>query len=163
MAANWRMRLQTNVAACLLVVATLTVGGCKFSPNLLSATSHSDDQEVVVRVTLRSADARTIRRRQLYFSLKVMNCSGAANGWRAEPTIAGVPAESFDFPTHGDTVQIIGRVPADIYAKYTRPCVLLEGGGYFTGTIESRMVPIVSRPRAGPNNSFKPTPLRGAA
>jgi len=160
---NWRMRYQKGAAVCLLGAAALSLSGCQFRPVPLSALSYNHDQEVVVQVILRSADARTIKHRQLYFSLTVINCNGPANGFPAEPTIGGEPVPNFNFPTHGDTVQVTGRVPARIFANYPQPCVFLEGGGYFTGNIKSSIVPIVRITRAGPNNSFKPNPLRGSA
>jgi hypothetical protein len=141
----------------------LTLSGCQFRPDPLSAISYSENQEVVVRVTLRSADAKTIKSRELYFSLKVINCEGQANGYPAQPLIGNQLTPGFDFPIQGDTVDITGRVPARIFAEYSKPCVFLEGGGYFTGTIKSSAIPIARDPRAGPNNSFKPRPLRGSA
>jgi len=63
-------------------------------------------------------------------------------GYPARPNIGGDTAGGFHFPINGDSVLITARVPARIYAQYADPCVFLEGGGYFTGTIESKIVPI---------------------
>ena len=134
----------------LALGAALLLSGCQFQPKPVSATSYSDDKDVIVQVTLRAADAQTIKTRELYFSLNVINCDGPANGFPAAPfSIAGKPARGFDFPIQGDTVQIASRVPAHIFAQYSEPCVFLQGGGYFTGTIESIAIPIVRDQRAG--------------
>jgi len=114
-------------------------------------------------VTLRSADAKSIKHRQLYFSLVVVNCTGGIDRYPAEPQIGGQRIPEFRFPTDGDTVQVVGRIPVKIFGRYPEPCVLLEGGGYFTGTIKSSVAPIVRESGTGPNHSFKPNPLRGSA
>jgi hypothetical protein len=159
----WRMRYRNGLLACLLVAQVFVLSGCQFRPDLLSATAHNDNEDVVVQVTLGAADAKTIKLRELYVRLTIINCNSTAGGFPADPPIEGGRIPGFDAPTQNGRVQIMGRVPAHIYAKYSEPCVFLNGGGYFSGTIESTVVPIVRDPRAGPNNSFKPKPLRGSA
>ncbi|RYG94977.1 MAG: hypothetical protein EON58_15155 [Alphaproteobacteria bacterium] len=147
----------------LLGIATISLSGCQFRPDPLSAVSFSDNKDVVVKVSVRSADAKIIKQRELYFSLTVINCNGSGNGFPAQPSIGGELVPGFDFPIDGDVVQITGQVPAHIFAQYNEPCVLLKGGGYLTGTIKSSVVPIVGATRAGPNNSFKPNPHQDGA
>jgi len=161
MVENMRIEHRKSIAGFLIATGVLSLGGCQFRPDVLSASSHSEAQEEIVRVTLRSVDARSIKSRQLYFSLVIVNCTGEVGRYPAEPTIEGHPVPNFSFPTDGDTVEVVGRVPARIYANYPQPCVLLEGGGYLTGTIKSSTTPIVRE--SGPNNLFKPNLLRKSA
>ncbi|GAB3361751.1 hypothetical protein GCM10027430_35780 [Lysobacter tyrosinilyticus] len=157
-----RMRHPKICAVCL-AASVLLLGGCQFRPDPLSAIAYDDNEDVVVQVALHSADAKTIIQRELYVRLMVVNCGGKSDGFPADPPIEGGRIPGYEVPIQSDTVQISGRVPAHIYAKYSNPCVFLRGGGYFSGSIESGVVRILRDPRAGPNNSFKPKPLRGSA
>ena len=157
-----RMRYKQIGALCV-AAPVVVLSGCQFRPELLSAIAYDDNEDVVVQVTLNSADANTIKRRQLYARLTVVNCGGKSGGFPADPPIEGGRILGYEVPIQSDTVRISARVPAHIYSKYSEPCVFLRGGGYFSGTIESGVVRIVRNPRAGPNNSFKPKPLRGSA
>ena len=146
-----------------LVGSMIALSGCQFRPALVSAVAYNDKEDVVVQVALRPSDATTINRRELYARLTVVNCDGSGSRFPADPPIEGGHIPGVSTVAQGDMVQIIGRVPAWIYAKYSNPCVYLDGGGYFSGTLKSTVVPIVRQHEAGPNNSSKPTPLRGAA
>ena len=159
-----KLRLGRRVLAtfALLGALLLLLEGCEFDPTPLSAVSRSEGSEQVVEVAIKSSDARTIKRRQFYFSVVIVNCAGPSNRYPARPDIGGDSPSGFDFSTEGKSVVITARVPEKIFTQYQHPCALLEGGGYFTGTIKSKVVP-VRRSGAGPNNSSKPTPLRGAA
>ena len=149
--------------AYMLVTSMLVLSGCEFRPDPLSAVAYNDNEGVVVQVTIRASDADTIKRRELYVRLNVINCDGTGAGFPADPPIEGGRIPGYDAPIQSGTMQITGRVPTHIYAKYSEPCVFLNGGGYFSGTIESSRVRIVRDPGTGPNNSFKPKPLRGSA
>ena len=137
-----RMRYKKIGVLCL-ATSILVLSGCQFRPDLLSAIAYDDNEDVVVQVTLRSADAHIIKRRELYARLTVVNCDGKSDGFPADPPIEGGRIMGYEVPIQSDTVRISARVPAHIYAKYSEPCVVLRGGGYFSGTIESGMVRIV--------------------
>lgn len=145
MAPNRRTKHSNSSWAHLLVAAVPVLSGCQFRPEPLSAIAYNDDNDVVVQVTLRSADAKTIMDRELYFYLKVRSCNGTGNAFPADPPIEGGQIPGFIPPVQDNSVDITARVPAHIFAKYKEPCVFLEGGGYFTGTIESKMIPIVRK------------------
>jgi hypothetical protein len=136
---------RTAVAFSLAIIAS-SLAGCRFDPDVFSAQSHRTGDEEFVRVRLRSSDAETIKRRELYFSLVVFNCTGRADRYPAEAFIGGERASDFRFPTAGASVEVTGRVPAWIYAKYRKPCVFLEGGSYLSGTIKSMQLPIKTAP-----------------
>ena len=146
-----------------LVGLAIGLSGCEFRPPLLSAVAYNTEEDVVVYAPLSPSDAATIKRRELYARLIVVNCDGSGDRFPTDPPIEGGRITEHGTAAQGETVQITGRVPAWIYAKYTKPCVYLEGGGYFSGTVKSGIVPVVRQRGAGPNNSSKPTPLRGAA
>lgn len=162
MTQNRRMRYK-KVGGASLATLVLVLSGCQFHPDLLSAIAYDDNEDVVVQVSLHSADAHIIKRRELYARLTVVNCDGKSNGFPADPPIEGGRIPGYEVPTQSGTVRISARVPANIYAKYSEPCVFLRGGGYFSGKIESGTVRIVRDFRAAPNNSFKPPPLRDSA
>jgi hypothetical protein len=162
MAAVRRVNLQfAPIAALVAVILCLTA--CEFRPALISASAHQEEQDILVQVELRSADVQTIRQRELYARLTVLNCDGSGDAFPMDPPIEGGRIPGASTTSQVGTVQITGRVPVWIYAKYSTPCVFLRGGGYFTGTIKSEMAPVPLKRGAGPNNSSKPTPLRGAA
>ena len=151
------------VVTCSLAIAIMALAGCRLHPNLVSAQSHRVDSEEIVQIIIRSTDAKKIKNRQLYFSVVVGECGDNSDGYPAESYIGGEPASGFKFATGGETVAIVGRVPTKVFDRYQRPCALLRGGGYFTGKILSSSIPITVASGEGPNNSFKPTPLRGSA
>ena len=136
------------------LVAVLS--GCTLKPDLLRAESAISGSEVVVTATLRSSDARTIKSRELYFSLVTYECQGGPEGFPAAPYIQGERASTFKFPISGEAVEIVGRVPMAVFAQINEPCLLLQGGGYFTGKILSAPAPIVPV-GAGSNYSLKRT------
>ena len=163
MARRLRLGRRLVATAVMLAALLLLLEGCEFDPTPLSAVSRNEGAEQVVEVAMRPSDARTIKRRQFYFSVVIFNCTAPGNGYPAHPNIGGDTVGGFEFPTSGETVLITARVPTRIFNQYQQPCAFLEGGGYFTGTIKSKVVPVQKISGAGPNNSSKPTPLRGAA
>jgi len=153
-----------NIAqAAALTAALVVLAGCEFRPSPVSAYSERVGDEELVKVNLRSADALTIKNRQLYFSVVVGSCPDEASGYPAEPYIGGRRASDFQFTTANAVVEVVSRVPARVFETYSNPCAFLRGGGYFTGKIKSWPVPIQKVGGAGPNKSFKPNPLRGSA
>jgi hypothetical protein len=157
-------RVLSRVLACTSAMCVLfLLAGCQLKPRILAATSANAGDEQVITVTIHARDAKSIRARQLYTWLVVVNCAGGQGRYPSEPSISGQPVSNFRFPVTGNRVDLVARVPATIYARYPQPCALLEGGGYFTGKIKSSIIPIRKVQGAGPNSSSKPTPLRGAA
>ena len=155
--------LSRVLVACSLAIAILALAGCRLHPNIVSAQSHRVHNEEIVQIIIRSTDAKKIKSRQLYFSVVVGECGDSSDGYPAESYIGGEPASGFKFATGGETVEIVGRVPAKVFDRYQQPCAFLRGGGYFTGQILSSSIPIAVASGEGPNNSFKPMPLRGTA
>jgi hypothetical protein len=143
-------------ASAIILSLVAVLSGCTFKPELLRAESTISGSEVVVTASLRSSDARTIKTRQLYFSLVTYECQGDPEGFPAAPYIQGERASTFKFPITGEAVEIVGRVPMAFFSEIKEPCLLLQGGGYFTGKILSAPAPIVPV-GAGSNYSLKRT------
>lgn len=110
----------------------------------MSASVHQKtESEATVLVRVRRQDASTIKQKQFYFSIVVINCKGNPNGYPIEPYIAGEKATHFKFDIPAGNVELTGSIPVKILKEYTEPCVFLQGGGYFTGKISSRPAPLV--------------------
>ena len=157
------MALSRPTTAALAIFSAALLAGCKLQPRLLTAQSVSSGNEQIVTVSIRANDAKSIKTRQLYSWLVVINCTGRQKRLPLEPYIRSQRVSDFRFPVSGRSIDLVARVPAHIYAQYSQPCVFLEGGGYFTGKLKSSVIPISKAQGAGPNNSFKPKPLRGSA
>ena len=121
----------------------LVLSGCTFKPDVLQAESVRADEIVLVTALLRSSDAQKIKSRELYFSLVIFDCAGATGGFPATPYIQGEPASTFEFLVAGEVVDVVGRIPAWVFLELKEPCVLLRGGGYFTGKLMSAPAPII--------------------
>jgi hypothetical protein len=126
----------------LLAIAAFVLAGCQLRPNILSAHSQRVGGEEIVQLSLRSLDAKSIKSRELYFSIMVASCQGESEEYPMTPYIDGRRASEFKFATAGESVEIVGRIPARIFDKYRPPCAYLRGGGYFTGTLKSAPIPI---------------------
>ena len=151
------------LAVTLVVCAMPLLSGCELQPQLLAAQSLNAGNEQIIAVSILTSDAKSIKTRQLYTWLVVVNCTGSQDRFPSEPYVLGQRVSDFRFPVSGKSVDLVAHVPANIYAKYSQPCAFLEGGGYFTGKIKSSVIPISKAQGTGPNNSFKPKPLRGSA
>jgi hypothetical protein len=132
------------VRACVLAIAASVLLGCQLRPSIFSAHSQRVGDEEIVQLSISSLDAKRIRNRELYFSVVVASCQEESEGYPMEPYIDGQRASDFKFATAGESVKIVGRIPAKVFDKYRRPCAHLRGGGYLTGTVESAPIPITS-------------------
>lgn len=116
--------------------------GCEFRPQVMSADARRVGDTELVKVDIRAQDAAEIKRRQFYFYLVVVNCEGEEAPFAMDPYIAGQRAAEFQFPVTGESTEVTGSMPVQIFEKYALPCVRFEGGGYLTGTLRSDPVPI---------------------
>jgi hypothetical protein len=146
-----------RVGRCLIGGAVLALAGCTFRPMILGAESTRAGEKEVIVVSLRSEDAETIKRRNIYFSVVVYECGGARDGYPARPYIDGVSASSFRFPVAGERTLVTSRVPRRIYDSYQNPCIFLRGGSYLMGEIESASAPVVPS-ATGSGQSPEPAP-----
>ena len=142
MAAEPRAVLGRALARALAISGLFLVAGCQLEPQILAATSTGVGDEQVITVTIPARDAKSIKTRQLYTWLVIVDCAGGEGRFPSEPETSGQPVSNFLFPVTGNRVDLVARVPVQIYAKYTQPCVLLEGGGYVSGMIKPPTVPL---------------------
>lgn len=131
------------IASALIASLVAMVSGCTVKPDVLRAESVIAGSDVVVTASLHASDARTIKSRQLYFSLVTYECQSDPEGFPATPYIEGERASTFKFPIGNEAVEIVGRVPLAVFSQLREPCLVLRGGGYFTGKILSAPAPIV--------------------
>jgi hypothetical protein len=147
MATKFHIRRSSVVASLLAICSASLLAGCQLEPQLLAATSRSEGDEQIVTVTISADDAKSIKTREIYTWLVVGSCAGGQGPFPAESYVAGRRLSEFRFPISGSTVDLVGNVPAKIYAEYSQPCASLEGGGYLTGKIKSSVIPILGSGR----------------
>jgi hypothetical protein len=128
----------------IIVIAASALAGCEFRPEILSANAHKAGDDEVIELSLKSRDAATIKSRQLYFTITVINCDENQKRFPLEPYVAGQRATKFKFSTHEESVKITGSMPARMFDQIRRPCAFVEGGGYFTGHLVSTPRPIMT-------------------
>ena len=125
-----------------LGIAVLAFTGCTTQPKLIAATVEHSGGTQIVNVTLRAADARLIKSRELYFSIVVFDCKNPDHGLPIEPYVSGQLATRFKFPIEGEFVTVRGSIPSDMHLDFKPACVFLEGGGYLFGKLKSDVIPI---------------------
>jgi hypothetical protein len=133
----------------LFGIAILAFTGCTLRPDLIDASVLRSGESEIVDVTVRAADARLIKRRELYFSIVVFECKNHDKRLPLEPYVSGQPVSRFGFPIEGESVTIRGSIPRDALSDCQTPCVLLQGGGYVFGKLESEAVPLRRRVSGG--------------
>jgi hypothetical protein len=126
------------IRSLLLIVGGTALAGCTFRPEIKHAwVEKTTGSDAIIHVRLSGQDANVIKRRQLYFSLTVINCKGEPEGYPAEPYISGERATHFNFRIPDNEIEFTGKIPLQSLQRYSSPCILLEGGGYFTGKLRS--------------------------
>jgi hypothetical protein len=103
------------------------------------------DETKIVEVTLSADDAKTIKDREIYFSIVVVDCKNYENHFPIKPYIDGKPASNFGFSISGNLVTAQGTIPAKFLVDFPNPCVALRGGSYFFGKLDSTPVPLSGR------------------
>jgi len=112
-------------------------------PVLVAAfSSKKANEDTKIAVYIKKDDAVSIKNRQIYFSLSVVNCGSRSNRFPLEAYIAGRRISEFDFPTSSEYVIIYGYIPDNIFKKYNNPCVYIKGSAYFGSNILSNTIPI---------------------
>ncbi len=130
----------------LVGVAIFSLVGCTFRPSMISAhIRNGGDETKIVEVTLTADDAKTIKAREIYFSIVVGDCENSNKHFPITPYIDGKPVSNFNFPVSGKFVTVQGIIPGKYLVDYPDPCVVLLGGSYFFGKINSTQVPLRMR------------------
>jgi hypothetical protein len=127
-------------------VAFFSLVGCTFRPNLIGAyIRDGGDNTKIVEVILSPNDAKTIKAREIYFSIVIVDCKNYENHFPVKPYIDGKPASNFNFPISKPFVTAQGTIPAKFLFDFPSPCVLLRGGSYFFGKLDSTPIPLRKR------------------
>lgn len=133
----------TTFRAFFVSIALVAMIGCSLRLVPVSAHVKSVLDDEVVEVTLRSSDAKTIKERELYFSIVVVDCEDDRNQFPVQPSVAEQLASDFDFPVAGEFVTFHGSLPRRVLVDIPTPCVFLRGGGYIFGKLESAPMSLV--------------------
>jgi hypothetical protein len=124
-------------------IAILALTGCTLRPSLVEAHVKGTDEAEIVEVILRSSDAKAIKEREIYFSIVVVDCENHKKRFPIEPYIAGKLASNFEFPVASEFVTAQGSMHRHVLVDFPKPCVVLQGGSYLFGKLESASVPLV--------------------
>lgn len=134
------MRLHYSIAACAVALA---LSACTHTANPISASTHITGGNAVVEVALDQRDVQLIKDQELYFSIVVVECADKSKSWPLQPYFDGKMIEGGNFPVaKGATVY--GTMPIKGFQEFEKPCITLEGGGYFTGNLSSPLVPVLT-------------------
>ena len=133
------MRPIHGVAACVFV---LVVTACTYTADPSSATARVVDGNAVVEVALGQRDVQVIKDRELYFSIVIVECADKFKRFPLQPYLDGKMIEGGNFP-RAESTTIYGTMPERNFQRFRKPCVLLEGGGYFSGRLSSQPVPVM--------------------
>lgn len=94
---------------------------------------------VNISVTLPTEDLRTIKRRQIYAQFVLVECSSKRSRYPFNAFVAG--ERSPDYRLHRTRyTKISGTVPLSIFMEYSDPCSIMEGGSYFSFSLNSNKV-----------------------
>jgi hypothetical protein len=139
------------VRISLVGVAIFALVGCTFRPNLVGAsTKKGGDGTKIVEVILLADDAKTIKAREIYFSIVVVDCNDYKRNFPIKPYIDGKPASDFNYSIPSRFATVRGTIPEKYLVDFPNPCVALQGGSYFFGKLDSTPLPLVSSPVSGP-------------
>ncbi len=127
----------------LIAIALVAITGCTLRPSLVAAHVKGVDETEIVEVILRSSDAKAIKDREIYFSIVVVDCENHQNRFPIQPYVAEQLASNFDFPVAGEFVTVHGSMPRRVLVDYPMPCIVLQGGSYIFGKLESAPIPLV--------------------
>lgn len=137
----------------LVGVAIFALVGCTFRPNLVGANiKNGGDETKIVEVTLSADDAQTIKAREIYLSIVVVDCNNYKRNFPIKPYIDGKPASDFNYAIPSRFATVRGTIPGKYLVDFPNPCVALQGGSYIFGKLDSAPVPLVwlvQQPQSG--------------
>lgn len=133
----------TALKYSLIAIALVAISGCTLRPSLLAAHVKTMGETEIVEVITQSSDTKVIKDREIYFSIVVVDCEHSQNRFPIRPYVAEKPASNFDFPVAGEFVTFHGSIPSRVFVEYPTPCIILQGGSYFFGKLESAPIPLV--------------------
>jgi hypothetical protein len=124
--------------------AIFALVGCTFRPNLVGANiKNGGDEMKIVQVILSADDAKTIKAREIYFSIVIFDCNNYKRNFPVKPYIDGKPASEFNYSIPGRFTTVRGTIPAKYLVDFPNPCVALQGGSYIRGKLDATPVRLV--------------------
>ncbi len=133
------MRLAYAITAC---TSALILTACAHTVDLTSASARIVDANAVVEVALDQRDVQVIKDRELYFSIVVVECADKSKKFPLQPFLEGKRLDGGNFPI-AKSATVYGTMPISNFQRYEKPCIFLEGGGYFSGKLSSPLVPVM--------------------
>lgn len=128
----------------LVGIAIVLLAGCVVRPNLVAAhVKKGTDKTEIIEVVLTASDAKTIKDREIYFSIVVVDCKNYENRFPIEPYIAGKLVSEFNFPVAGEFVTAQGSMPEHVLIGFPTPCIALQGGSYIFGKLDSTPISLI--------------------
>lgn len=132
------MRSAYTIPACALA---LVLTACTHTAKPTSANARIVDTNAVVEVALDQRDVQVIKDRELYFSIVVVECGDGSKKFPLQPFLDGRRVEGGNF-LGAISATVYGTMPISKFQRYEKPCVFLEGGGYFSGKLSSPLIPV---------------------
>lgn len=137
-----------NGTVLTAILAMLTATSCsKDLPVVEPTYSILSAETVRIEVQLEASDAEYIKGREIYLTLTSHECESDANRYPAEAYVGESKVSDFDFPVTDERLTFYADIPAEVFNRYERPCLLLEGGGYSGRSVSSSSTPI--EPKTG--------------
>lgn len=127
----------------LIGAAVVTLTGCELRPVLKSASALRLGEFDVIRIDISTSDVEEIKRRQINFYVIVSECASGDERSAIDAKIHGLRVAEFRYPTIGKVTTVEGVMSHSMFDRYRNPCAMLEGGGYFTGTLRTDPVEIL--------------------
>jgi len=126
----------------------LLVSGCNEDMSIEQPTYARISQDSVrVQVKLDASKAALIRDEEIYLTVTALECGSGGGRYPAEAFVGNEEVSAFDFPVTGKNVSFRGDIPIEVFERYEKPCVLLEGGSYLGRTVSTKPTPIEPEPQ----------------
>jgi len=142
------MMKRTSGTALTAILVMLTATSCSKDLPLVEPTySKVTDETVRIEVQFEASDAEYIKGEEIYLTLTSHECESDANRYPAEAYVGQSKVSDFDFPVTNERLTFYADIPAEVFSRYERPCLVLEGGGYLGRSVSSRSTPIEPKTR----------------
>ena len=127
----------------IAILVSLTAIACSKDMPIVEPT-YSQISKDTVRVELKFEvdDAEFIKSKEIYLTFTAHECESGAKRYPAEAFVGESNVSDFTFPIVGERILSHADIPVDVFSRYERPCLALEGGGYAGRSLSSESTPI---------------------
>lgn len=130
-----------TLVVALLVTLTATACSRDLAPGKPTYSQVSDDT-VRLEVQVSAADAAYVKNEEIYLTITSHECGSDANRYPTEAYVGDSKISDFDFPVSTEQLTLHADIPSEVFRRYERPCLALEGGGYLGNKVSSASTPI---------------------